>query len=197
MFCYQCEQTMGGKGCTRIGICGKDNDTALLQDLLVHAAQGISMVMHRAGTLGVADREIDRFVMEVLFSTVTNVNFDPVRLEALLGKAGVLLTRAKSLYETAAKKAGKPVEALTGAANRQAPANRAEMLRQAESLSIAKKLEALGPDVTGLQELIIYGLKGTAAYADHAMILGVEDDGVYAFFHEALEIGRASCRERV
>ena len=187
MFCYQCEQTMGGKGCTRIGICGKDNDTALLQDLLVHAAQGISMVMHRAGALGVADREIDRFVMEALFSTVTNVNFDPVRLEALLGKAGVLLTRAKSLYETAAKKAGKPVEALTGAANRQAPANRAEMLRQAESLSIAKKLEALGPDVTGLQELIIYGLKGTAAYADHAMILGVEDDGVYAFFHEALD----------
>ena len=187
MFCYQCEQTMGGKGCTRIGICGKDSDTALLQDLLVHAAQGISMVMHRAGALGVADREIDRFVMEALFSTVTNVNFDPVRLEALLGKAGALLARARTLYQAAAKKAGKPVEPLSGAANWQTPGNRAEMLRQAESLSIAKRLEALGPDVTGLQELIVYGLKGTAAYADHAMILGVEDDGVYAFFHEALD----------
>jgi hydroxylamine reductase len=187
MFCYQCEQTAGGKGCTRVGVCGKDNETALLQDLLVYAAQGISMVMHRAGKLGAADREIERFVTEALFTTVTNVNFDPVRLEALLGKAGVMLSRAKSHYETAASKAGKSVETLGGAANWQAPGNRAEMLRQAESLSIAKKLEALGPDVTGLQELIVYGLKGTAAYADHAMILGVEDAGVYAFFYEALD----------
>lgn len=187
MFCYQCEQTAGGKGCTRIGICGKDNDTALLQDLLVHAAQGISMVMHRAGKLGQFDREIERFVTEALFTTVTNVNFDPVRLEALLGNAGAMLSRAKSHYQTAANKAGQPVESLSGAANWQAPGNRDEMLRQAEALSIAKRLEALGPDVTGLQELIVYGLKGTAAYADHAMILGVEDAGVYAFFYEALD----------
>ena len=187
MFCYQCEQTAGGKGCTRIGICGKDNDTALLQDLLVHAAQGISMVMHRAGKLGVNDRAIGRFVTEALFTTVTNVNFDPVRLEALLAKAGQVLAHANAVYAKAAQNAGKPVETLGGAAQWQVPANRAEMLQQAESLSIAKKLEAQGPDVTGLQELIIYGLKGTAAYADHAMILGVEDESVYAFFYEALD----------
>ena len=187
MFCYQCEQTAGGKGCTRVGICGKDGDTALLQDLLVYAAQGISMVMHRAGKLGAKDRAIDRFVMEALFTTVTNVNFDPVRLEALLGKAGQVLAHAKIEYAAAAKKAGQSVESLGGPAAWQTPANRAEMLRQAESLSIAKKLQVQGPDVTGLQELIVYGLKGTAAYADHAMILGVEDDSVYAFFHEALD----------
>jgi hydroxylamine reductase len=187
MFCYQCEQTAGGKGCTRIGVCGKDNETALLQDLLVYAAQGISMVMHRAGKLGAKDRAIDRFVMEALFTTVTNVNFDPVRLEALLGKAGQVLAHAKIEYAAAAKKAGKSPESLTGPAQWQAPANRAEMLRQAESLSIAKKLQVQGPDITGLQELIVYGLKGTAAYADHAMILGVEDDNVYDFFHEALD----------
>ena len=187
MFCYQCEQTAGGKGCTRIGVCGKDGDTALLQDLLVHAAQGISMVTHRAEKLGTTDRVMGRFVTEALFTTVTNVNFDPVRLEALIAKAGQVLAQAHSVYAKAAQKAGKPVESLGGAAAWQVPANRAEMLRQAESLSIAKKLEAQGPDVTGLQELIVYGLKGTAAYADHARILGVEEDSVYAFFHEALD----------
>ncbi|NLW84693.1 MAG: hydroxylamine reductase [Phycisphaerae bacterium] len=186
MFCYQCEQTAGGKGCARIGVCGKDNDTALLQDLLIHAVKGISMMMHRAAALGVKDREVDHFVTEALFTTVTNVNFDPVRIEAILGQAGVMLQRAKSLYQSAAQKAGTSVESLGGAANWQTPANRTEMLRQAEDLSIAKKLETNGPDVTGLQELIVYGLKGTAAYADHAMILGVEDDSVYAFFYEAL-----------
>ncbi|NLK41402.1 MAG: hydroxylamine reductase [Planctomycetes bacterium] len=187
MFCYQCEQTAGGKGCTRMGVCGKDNETALLQDLLVHAAKGIAMVMHRAGVLGVRDREIDRFIVEMLFTTVTNVNFDPIRIEALLGKAGTLLERAKSHYQTAAGKAGQPVESLGGAVQWKVPANRSEMLRQAEALSIAKKLEALGPDATGLQELIVYGLKGMAAYADHAMILGLEDDQVYDFFYEALD----------
>ncbi len=187
MFCYQCEQTAGGKGCTRVGVCGKDNETALLQDLLVHAAQGISMLMHRAGKLGVNDREIDHFVTEALFTTVTNVNFDPIRLEAILGQAGMLLERAKTHYTSAAQQAGQSAESLGGATDWRAPANRAEMLRQAEELSIAKRLEALGPDVTGLQELIVYGLKGTAAYADHAFILGVEDDSVYAFFYEALD----------
>ena len=170
-----------------MGVCGKDNETALLQDLLVHAAKGIAMVMHRAGVLGVRDREIDRFIVEMLFTTVTNVNFDPIRIEALLGKAGTLLERAKSHYQTAAGKAGQPVESLGGAVQWKVPANRSEMLRQAEALSIAKKLEALGPDATGLQELIVYGLKGMAAYADHAMILGLEDDQVYDFFYEALD----------
>ena len=116
MFCYQCEQTAGGKGCTRIGVCGKDGETALLQDLLVYAAQGISIVMHRADKLGATDRAIGRFVMEALFTTVTNVNFDPVRLEALLGKAGQVMAQAKSVYAKAAQKAGKPVETLGGAA---------------------------------------------------------------------------------
>jgi len=187
MFCYQCEQAAGGKGCTSVGICGKDNDTALLQDLLLHAATGISMVAHRAGKLGATDRVIDRFVMEALFTTVTNVNFDPVRLEALIAKAGQMLAHAQSMYESACKKAGKPAEKLAGAAAWKVPANRFQMLQQAEDLSIAKKLAAQGSDITGLQELIVYGLKGTAAYADHAYILGVEDDDVYAFFHEALD----------
>ena len=95
-----------------MGVCGKDNETALLQDLLVHAAKGIAMVMHRAGVLGVRDREIDRFIVEMLFTTVTNVNFDPIRIEALLGKAGTLLERAiiRPLPEKPVNRSNRPAE---------------------------------------------------------------------------------------
>ena len=77
MFCYQCEQTTNGTGCVEIGVCGKDPRTAALQDLLVHAAKGVSIYAHRAATLGKRDPEVDRFVLEALFATVTNVDFDP------------------------------------------------------------------------------------------------------------------------
>lgn len=186
MFCYQCEQAAGGKGCVKLGICGKDNETALLQDLLVYAVEGIGQYMHRANQLGATDRKIDRFVIEALFTTVTNVNFDPQRIEQLIIKAGQTLAAAKQLYQAAATRNGKVADQPTGPAQWSVPANRFQMLQQAEDLSIAKRLDAQGADITGLQELILYGLKGTAAYADHAMILGVEDDSVYAFFHEAL-----------
>ncbi len=181
MFCYQCEQTAAGKGCEKMGVCGKTPETAELQDLLVYAAEGISQYAYAAGQLGATDRTIDHFVTEALFTTVTNVNFDPVRLEALVAKAGEVLAQAKELY---AKAGGS--DSLAGAAQWEVPATRDEMLTQAATLSIAKRLESLGPDVAGLQELILYGLKGTAAYADHAKVLGVESDDVYAFFHECL-----------
>lgn len=188
MFCYQCEQTIGGKGCAKnIGVCGKTAETAELQDLLIEAVKGIAKYAYRAGQLGFADRSVDRFVIEALFSTVTNVNFDPVRLEALIAKAGQTLAAAKTLYLDACRKKNIQPQSLSGPALWQTPANRSQMLQQASAVSIAKRLDAQGPDVTGLQELILYGLKGMAAYADHAMILGVEDDKVYAFFHEALD----------
>ncbi|MCI0498885.1 MAG: hydroxylamine reductase [Planctomycetales bacterium] len=187
MFCYQCEQTMGGKGCVKnVGVCGKTAETADLQDLLVYAVKGIAQHAHSAGQLGAADRQIDHFVVEALFSTVTNVNFDPVRLEALIAKAGAMLRHAKTLYTGACAGKGVKPDALNGPAQWIAPANHREMLAQAASLGLAKRLENLGSDVAGLQELILYGLKGIAAYADHAKVLGVEDDTVYALFHETL-----------
>ena len=179
MFCYQCEQTAGGKGCAKIGVCGKTAETADLQDLLVYAAEGIAKYAHRGRQTGQTNRQIDHFVVEALFTTVTNVNFDPVRLEALIAKAGEVIEQAKSLNAQ--------TELLDGPAQWTAPGSHDEMIQQAQSLGIEKRLEALGPDVAGLQELILYGLKGTAAYADHAKVLGVEDDDVYAFFHEALD----------
>ncbi|KKM65326.1 hypothetical protein LCGC14_1492440, partial [marine sediment metagenome] len=187
MFCYQCEQTAKGTGCTTVGVCGKDSTAAALQDLLVHVTKGVAMYAHRAAGLGARDREIDVFVIQALFTTVTNVDFDPDRLAGWVARAAEMRDKAKSLYGQACQDAGKTPEEL-GAPADFAPAAAVDgLVAQAEQVGLPARKEALGEDVTGLEELILYGLKGTAAYADHAQILGVEDDGVYAFFHEALD----------
>jgi len=187
MFCYQCEQTSKGAGCVAFGVCGKDPETAALQDLLVHAAKGIALYAHRARQLGQRDRAVDVFVVEALFSTVTNVNFDPARLETILRKAGQIKAQARALYARAVRQAGKTEEVLSGPAQWEPAPDRAGLLKEAAEVGIEGRRAALGPDVSGLQELLTYGLKGTAAYADHALILGKEDDAVFAFFHEALD----------
>jgi len=187
MFCYQCEQTAKGEGCTAHGVCGKDPETAALQDLLIHVAKGLSMYARRARQLGIADPEIDRFALEALFSTVTNVNFDPVRLQQLITKSTGLRRKIKDLYETACRREGREPEIFGCPAEAKPASDMDSLIRQGEELSIEKRMQTLGEDLTGLQELLTYGLKGLAAYADHAAILGKEDDGVYAFVHEALD----------
>ena len=187
MFCYQCEQTARGAGCTAHGVCGKDARTAAFQDLLVHATKGLAMYAHRARPLGATDRANDVFAVEALFTTVTNVNFDPDRLGALIVKAAELRDRARELYEEACQEAGTAPEVLDGPAT-WAPAGDLDgLVAQAAAVSVEKRKERLGEDVTGLQELILYGLKGMASYVDHAQILGQEDDHVYAFVHECLD----------
>ena len=99
MFCYQCEQTSKGEGCREIGVCGKDETTAILQDLLIHAVKGISMYAHRARQLGAADPEIDAFTIQAIFATLTNVNFDPQRLVELIRQAVATRDVARALYE--------------------------------------------------------------------------------------------------
>ena len=187
MFCYQCEQTSKGTGCTAIGVCGKTSETAGLQDLLLYAAKGIAQYAHNARQFGAKDRQVDVFVLEALFATVTNVDFDPKRLVATLAQANEVKAKARELYESAARAAGSQPKQLAGPALWVAPQDQAALAAEAESIGIQKRLNSAGPDVTGLQELLTYGLKGMAAYADHAQILGQEDDGVYAFFHQALE----------
>ncbi|MDD5657272.1 MAG: hydroxylamine reductase, partial [Elusimicrobia bacterium] len=172
MFCYQCEQNAGGKGCQRLGVCGKEPAAAGRMDELIQECVGISRYAHRARRLGAADRGIDVFVVEALFTTVTNVNFDSARLADWVGRARKLKAAARTLYEEACRKAGRTAEAVP---------------EPACAASVSGKLAALGADAGGLQELVKYGLKGMAAYADHARILGVEDDAVYGFFHEALD----------
>jgi hydroxylamine reductase len=187
MFCYQCEQTAKGAGCTSFGVCGKDPDTSALQDLLIHAAEGISQYAHRARLLGVKDRETDIFVVEALFTTVTNVNFDPARLETQLRKAAVIKDGARRRYEAACKAKGVAVETVQGPATWLPAAGLQGLVKQGEDVSPEKRNVVRGPDVAGTQDLILLGLKGVAAYADHALVLGKEDDGVYAFIHEALD----------
>jgi hydroxylamine reductase len=187
MLCRQCEQTAKGTGCTIVGVCGKDAETAALQDLLVYAVKDIARYAHRARQFHAADRQVDAFVVEALFSTLTNVNFDPQRFGGFLKQAAAMKAKARKLYETAAQKAGKkpeipdaPVAWWTDTDHLPA------LVAKGREVSIAKWIEKLGNTTAGVQELIAYGLKGAAAYADHAQILGKTDEGLYASFHDML-----------
>jgi len=186
MFCYQCEQTAKGIACTQISVCGKTPSSAALQDLLVHAVKGISQYAHRAAKLGVRDKDIDVFITEILFSTITNVDFDPERSQQHLEEAGRVLLKAKELYESACQQAGQTPEQLTGPAEWRPALNLDGMIVQGEAVSIPVRQALLGEDRAGLQELIVYGLKGAASYMDHASVLGKDSPEIYAMFHEIL-----------
>ena len=188
MFCYQCEQAAKGTGCTVQGVCGKSPEVSSLIDLTMYAAKGLSMYAHRARKLGAADREIDKAVVEALFSTVTNVNFDPERYQPILFGLAKLRDRARELYQDACRKKGTTPEQLGGPAEWKPAKDLAGLIKQGEAVPITERIGKYGADVTGLMELVAYGIKGMAAYADHAQILGKADDGVYAFFHEALDV---------
>jgi len=187
VFCYQCEQTKEGTGCTTYGVCGKDPTTAALQDLILYVAKGASAYAYRARGLGAKDADVDRFVIKALFTTITNVNFDPKRLEDILRRGLTVRDRARDLYEEAVRERGEePVHLNDGPATWAAASDLSGLLEQHAAIGIEMRREAEGDDVVGLQELLTYALKGAAAYADHAMILGVEDESVWSFFHEAL-----------
>lgn len=189
MFCYQCEQTAKGTGCTVAGVCGKDDRTANLQDILIHALKGIAQYAHRTRMLGETNRDIDIFILEGLFSTVTNVNFDPERVAGLISQAEGVRDKAKALYEKAASDAGKMPKQLSGPARFSISQTDDidELIASNRVESIDERAKRLGADVVGLQELITYSLKGSAAYADHAQILGYQDDEIYAEFEEMLD----------
>jgi hydroxylamine reductase len=188
MFCYQCEQTAGGTGCTKIGVCGKDSDTAALQDLLVYAVKDISRYAHGLRELGVTNPDVNIFTVKAMFSTLTNVNFDVDRFQQFMKKAVDIKQKARTLYEEACKKASKQPEQFDCPVKWWDAVNDLdEMEHQGASLSIQMRIDELGEDVAGLQELITYGIKGLAAYADHAQILGKEDDSVYAFIHRSFD----------
>jgi len=188
MFCYQCEQTSKGTGCTDFATCGKDEQTAILQDLLIHAAKGIGQFAHRARKLGGKDLEVDRFVMQALFSTVTNVNFDPERLVEYIREAKKIRDTARDLYHLAVEE--------TGSAGKLEPLPSTTQFSPAETmdglLSQAKLVSILydhpNEDIRSLQHLLVYGVKGMAAYAEHASLLGREDDAIFAFIHEVLAV---------
>jgi hydroxylamine reductase len=187
MLCLQCEQTAKGTGCTSFGVCGKDPQTAALQDLLIYAVKDIARYAHRAGELGARDRAVDVFAVKMLFTTLTNVNFDPQRFQEWMTEAAAMKERAQKLYEVAVQKAGKSPEKLECPVAWWQGRDVAGMVAKGLEVGIQKRIDSLGSTVTGVQELITYGLKGAAAYADHALILGKEDPQLYASFHEMLD----------
>ncbi|MBN2537870.1 hydroxylamine reductase [candidate division WOR-3 bacterium] len=188
MFCYQCEQAAKGTGCTVKGVCGKDETTAILQDLLIEATKGLAIYAHRARQLGATDPEANAFTAEALFTTITNVDFDPERLQGLLDRAARMRDRARNLYEDAANKAGKPVEQPAGPAAWQPAADIEGLVEQGRKVGILFRHEKWGDDIADLHDLILFGLKGAAAYADHAHVLGYDDDKLYAEFHRLLDL---------
>jgi len=182
MFCYQCEQAAKGEGCSEKGICGKDDRTASMQDLLINGLKELGFYADKLKKEGVNTKEADKIQVEGLFTTVTNVNFDADKVRNIILEVSeqkkVLKAKYEELKGSAAEKPEVPSLDIFS--------DDIEVLfKQAEAVSILKR-KAASPDITSIQEIILYGLKGAAAYADHARVLGRESEEVYAFFQEAM-----------
>ena len=173
MFCYQCQETAMNKGCTVKGVCGKDEEVAKLQDLLIYAVKGISDLVVKGKVETSSIPEANHEVLRSLFMTITNANFDAEAIKKQISKM-------ISLREDLKAKAG--ASGLHDAAVFEADTMDA-MLEKAASVGV---LATENEDVRSLREMIIYGLKGMAAYAEHALNLGKEDLSVNAFIYEAL-----------
>ncbi len=181
MFCFQCEQTAKGEGCTKIGVCGKPPEVAALQDLLIYAVKGLSQVALEGRNVGIKDTAIDHFACEAIFSTLTNVDFDPDRFVELIHKTINLRDELKAKVDSAGGKTDFP----DGPADFTPEATREGLVAQGEKVGV-KSDPDINPDVLSLRELLIYGIKGVAAYADHAKILGKTDESVFDFIHEGM-----------
>lgn len=181
MFCYQCEQTFHGSGCVDQGVCGKDASTAALQDLLLYAAQGVSVLAVQARALGLDTLEADHTVVDCLFTAVTNVSFHPVRLSAQVREA--IAVRDRLAAGIAAKGA---VATCTGVTEFLPAGDFDGLVQQGMSVGIKGRKALFGDDIAGLMELVVYGLKGTAAYYHHARVLGKEDAAICGAIHSSM-----------
>ncbi len=181
MFCYQCEQTMGGKGCTRIGVCGKTPEVAALQDLLIYTLKGVSIAAVAGRKVNISDVETNRFTCLAMFSTLTNVEFDPYRFEDLLFKSVSL--RDKMI--TRVKAAGGTIDSKSKSLTVKLKPNVDGMAKQGASYGLMSDPD-VDPDIRSLQHMLLFGLKGMAAYTDHAAEHGQEDEANYEYVHRAL-----------
>ncbi len=181
MFCNQCEQTVKGFACTVAGVCGKTPDVAALQDLLLHAVKGLSLYADEGRRLGIVDPEVNGFTVKAVFSTLTNVDFDPQRFQSMIGRTVEL---RKQMREKVANKGGK-VDLTDPSATFEPAASLEGLIKQGEDMGLVIDREA-DQDIQSLQQILVYGIKGVAAYADHARIMGQEDDQVFAFIHQGM-----------
>jgi hydroxylamine reductase len=181
MFCYQCEQTAFGTGCTKVGVCGKSAEVAALQDVLTYALKGLALYATEGRKVGVVDPQVNVFTSKALFSTLTNVDFHADRFVPLVRECATLRESLKAKV----KAAGGQVDFPEGPATFKPADTIPGLVAQAESVGF-RLIPGENPDIRSLQHTLILGLRGVAAYADHAQILGQEDDSVYAFMHEGL-----------
>jgi len=173
MFCYQCQETAGGKGCKVRGVCGKSEEVAKLQDLLIYSVKGVSQIIVK-GNLDVAELADTNYqVINSLFATITNANFDDASLELQIKKILSLRNELRAKIS---------VTDLHDAATFEVD-TRESMLEKASSVGV---LSTENEDVRSLREMIIYGLKGMAAYTEHALNIGKENMEIYSFIYKAL-----------
>lgn len=179
MFCYQCQEAAKGEGCTVKGVCGKEEETANLQDLLIYLLKGISIYSTKAKELGVDTPKVDKFVMKSLFMTITNANFDDLAFVSQIEKAIELRDEIK----TKAQQAGASFDSDLHDAAVWSGENKVEFLTKGEEVGV---LATENEDIRSLRELITYGLKGMAAYTEHAYNLGYDKQELYDFMQETL-----------
>jgi hydroxylamine reductase len=179
MFCYQCQEAAKGTGCTIAGVCGKKDDVANMQDLLIFVSKGVSIFASKSRENGMKTDAADKFVFEALFTTITNANFDK---EAIISKVkeGFEVREALKLQ---LEKAGVTTNGFHSSTTWYSE-DEAEMERKSNLVGV---LETGNEDIRSLRELLTYGLKGMAAYAEHAYNLGLTNDDIFAFMHKALK----------
>jgi hydroxylamine reductase len=179
MFCFQCQETAKGTGCTISGVCGKSEKVANLQDLLLFVIKGISFYNTKARKIGIESSAADRFVFEGLFMTITNANFNHERFVEKIGEGLKIREKVKNDF---LKAGGVLPEKIHESATWSASTVEEFELKSANVGVLTTKNE----DIRSLRELVVYGVKGMAAYAEHAFNLGFEDKSLYKFMQEAL-----------
>lgn len=179
MYCFQCQEAANNVACTVKGVCGKTDEVSDLQDLLVYLAKGVSILAQAAKTEGKTLLEADRYVFDALFITITNANFDKQAIIAKILEANQVRANLLALLSATPSN-------LHDCARWQAVSDEASLLNKAKAVGII----GLEPneDLRSLKELLVYGVKGMAAYAEHAYNLGRIDQAVFDFMHKALAL---------
>ncbi len=180
MFCFQCQEAAQGKGCTKVGMCGKTADLAALQDLMIYSLKGISELGVKADEIGMDMEGLDRFIIEGLFMTITNTNFDKERFFEKIKEALKLRDKLKAQLIERKVELGELADAATFIVN-----SKDEIVYKASSEKVGV-LATENEDIRSLRELITYGVKGMAAYAEHADNLGYYDPKIGKFIRKAL-----------
>ena len=178
MFCYQCEQTVGGRGCTSFGVCGKNPEVSSLQDLLIYMLRGLSQLALEGRKVGVKDEQLSLFICESAFITLTNVNFDPDTLIEYINKSARLRDELLEKVQSA----GGSID-FHGPVDLVLEKTEQGLIRQGKHVGVNAD-SSVDPDLKGLHWLLIYGLKGVAAYTYHAYRFGKKDNRVFEFIEK-------------